>query len=133
MFDPDGQLKAKVIADRDLGNQIGLQHTPTIFVIGNGGAATPAVEVDDYAEIGQIIAGHAPESACRPRRAKKAAPKEGAGKENSSADQLDNITLKIKTPSSRRAFFIAIYSDQRGALRFMPACLSLPTSTTNSS
>jgi len=40
VFDPDGQLRAKVIADRDMGNQIGLQHTPTIFVIGNGGAAT---------------------------------------------------------------------------------------------
>src|SRR5689334_8417833 len=30
VFDSDGQLKAKVIADRDLGTQIGLQHTPTI-------------------------------------------------------------------------------------------------------
>ncbi|HEV8494267.1 MAG TPA: thioredoxin domain-containing protein, partial [Candidatus Angelobacter sp.] len=41
VLDADGQLKAKVIADRDLGTQIGLQHTPTIFVIGSGGAATP--------------------------------------------------------------------------------------------
>src|ERR1700756_5718607 len=28
VLDPDGQLKAKIIADRNLGSQIGLQHTP---------------------------------------------------------------------------------------------------------
>ena len=55
VLDPDGQLKAKIIADRDLGNQIGLQHTPTIFVIGNGGPATPPVEIDDYSKIGQAV------------------------------------------------------------------------------
>jgi protein-disulfide isomerase len=55
VFDSDGQLKAKVIADRDLGTQIGLQHTPTIFVIGNGGAATPPIEVDDYSTLGQAV------------------------------------------------------------------------------
>ena len=55
VLDPDGQLKAKIIADRTLGTQIGLQHTPTIFVIGNGGAATPPVEIDDYSKIGQVV------------------------------------------------------------------------------
>ena len=55
VLDPDGQLKAKIIADRTLGNQIGLQHTPTIFVIGNGGAATPPIEIDDYSKIGQAV------------------------------------------------------------------------------
>ena len=53
--DPEGKLKEKIIADRDLGTQIGLQHTPTIFVIGNAGAATPAVEVEDRTQIDQII------------------------------------------------------------------------------
>jgi protein-disulfide isomerase len=56
VLDPDGQLKAKIIADRDLGSHIGLQHTPTIFVIGNGGAATPPVEIDDYSKISQTVA-----------------------------------------------------------------------------
>jgi protein-disulfide isomerase len=56
VLDPDGQLKAKIIADRDLGTQIGLKHTPTIFVIGNGGAATPPVEIDDYSKISQTVA-----------------------------------------------------------------------------
>src|ERR1051326_4472428 len=54
-LDTDGKLKEKVIADRDLGNRIGLQHTPTIFVIGNGGPATPPVEVDDYSKLGQTV------------------------------------------------------------------------------
>ena len=55
VFDSDGQLKNKVIADRDLGSRIGLQHTPTIFVVGNGGAATPAVEVEDRSKLSQIV------------------------------------------------------------------------------
>ncbi|HLK52018.1 MAG TPA: thioredoxin domain-containing protein [Candidatus Angelobacter sp.] len=55
VVDPEGKLKEKIIADRDLGTQIGLQHTPTIFVIGNAGAATPAVEVEDRTQIDQII------------------------------------------------------------------------------
>src|SRR5438270_3634345 len=53
--DPEGKLKDKVIADRELGTQLGLQGTPTIFVVGNGGAATPPVEVKDRAQLGQIV------------------------------------------------------------------------------
>ncbi|MGC2745595.1 MAG: thioredoxin domain-containing protein [Candidatus Angelobacter sp.] len=55
VLDPDGQFKAKILADREMGTQIGLQHTPTIFVVGNGGAATPAVEVEDRTKLDQII------------------------------------------------------------------------------
>jgi protein-disulfide isomerase len=79
VLDPDGQLKGKVIADRDFGNKIGLQHTPTIFVIGNGGASTPPVEVDDYSKIGQTVEDmlqKAPAAA----PAKKAAPKKATTK-----------------------------------------------------
>jgi hypothetical protein len=53
--DPEGKLKDKVIADRDLGTQIGIVHTPTIFVVGDGGTATPAVEVTDSSKLGQIV------------------------------------------------------------------------------
>lgn len=53
--DPEGKLKDKVIADRTLGTQIGLQHTPTIFVVGDGGPATPPVEVNDRSQLGQIV------------------------------------------------------------------------------
>jgi len=79
VLDPDGQFKAKIIADRTLGTQIGLQHTPTIFVIGNGGAATPPIEIDDYSKIGQAVEDmlqKAPAAA----PAKKTAPKKAATK-----------------------------------------------------
>jgi protein-disulfide isomerase len=55
VLDPDSKFKEKVLADRALGTQIGLQHTPTIFVVGNGGPATPAVEVTDRGQISQIV------------------------------------------------------------------------------
>jgi len=79
VLDPGGQLKAKIIADRNLGSQIGLQHTPTIFVIGNGGPATPPIEIDDYSKIGQAVEDmlqKAPAAA----PAKKAAPKKTTAK-----------------------------------------------------
>jgi len=79
VLDPDGQLKAKIIADRDLGTQIGLQHTPTIFVIGNGGAATPPIEIDDYSKIGQAVEEML-QKAPAPAPAKKAAPKKATTK-----------------------------------------------------
>lgn len=53
--DPDGKLTAKVKEDYNLGQKIGLEHTPTIFVIGNGGASTPFVEVVDRDQLSQII------------------------------------------------------------------------------
>src|SRR6476646_3656939 len=79
VLDPDGQLKANIIADRTLGSQIGLQHTPTIFVIGNGGPATPPIEIEDVSKIGQAIEDmlkKAPQAA----PAKKAAPKKTTAK-----------------------------------------------------
>jgi protein-disulfide isomerase len=79
VFDSDGQLKAKVIADRDLGTQIGLQHTPTIFVIGNGGAATPPVEIDDYSTLGRAVEDML-QKAPAPAPAKKTAPKKASTK-----------------------------------------------------
>jgi len=38
-----------------LGRKIGLEHTPTIFVIGQGAVSTPFVEVVDRAQLSQII------------------------------------------------------------------------------
>jgi protein-disulfide isomerase len=54
--DADGSLTAKVRADYDLAQRIGLQHTPTIFVIGQGGnVSTPFVEVLDRDKLTAII------------------------------------------------------------------------------
>src|SRR5258708_1512323 len=77
--DPEGKLKDKVIADRNLGSQIKLEHTPTIFVVGNGGPSTPAVEVTDRAQLSQIIEEMLQKSPPAPP-AKKAAPKKGTAK-----------------------------------------------------
>jgi protein-disulfide isomerase len=75
VVDPEGKLKEKVIADRNMGSQIGLAHTPTIFIIGNGGAATPAVEVDDRGKLGEII-----EDMLQKTTPPKSTPKKGAAK-----------------------------------------------------
>jgi protein-disulfide isomerase len=74
--DPDGKLAEKVQADLALGRKIGLEHTPTIFVIGQGAVSTPFVEVVDRAQLSQIIedmqkkAG--PAKAATPKSHKKA-------------------------------------------------------------
>ncbi|HEY5029617.1 MAG TPA: thioredoxin domain-containing protein [Candidatus Angelobacter sp.] len=80
VLDPDGQFKNKIQADRQMGNQIGLQHTPTIFVIGNGGAATPAVEVEDRTKLGQIIEDMLQKAPAAPAAKKPAAKKTTAKK-----------------------------------------------------
>ena len=75
VVDPEGKLKDKIMADREEGNKIGLQHTPTIFVVGAGGPATPAVEVEDRTQIDQII-----EDMQKKAGPAKAAPKKAAAK-----------------------------------------------------
>jgi protein-disulfide isomerase len=53
--DPEGKLAEKVRADYALGQRIGIEHTPTVFVIGKGTAATPFVEVVDRNQLSQNI------------------------------------------------------------------------------
>jgi|ERR1051326_4735422 protein-disulfide isomerase len=43
-IDADGSLKSKVQADTALGKELNISGTPAIYVVGNGGAATPAVQ-----------------------------------------------------------------------------------------
>jgi hypothetical protein len=80
VLDPDGQLKAKIIADRNLGTQIGLQHTPTIFVVGNGGPATPPVEIDDFSKIGPTVEDMLQKAPAAAAPAKKAPSKKATAK-----------------------------------------------------
>lgn len=74
--DPEGKLAEKVQADLSLGRKIGLEHTPTIFVIGQGAVSTPFVEVVNRDQLSQIIedmqkkAG--PAKAATPKSHKKA-------------------------------------------------------------
>ncbi len=56
VIDPDGKLTQLVTTDRALGGTVGLEHTPTIFVIGQGAqGSTQYVEVNDRSQLSQII------------------------------------------------------------------------------
>lgn len=50
--DPSGQLKAKVTADFNLGQQLGVNQTPTIYVVGEG---QQPMQVSDPAQIVSTI------------------------------------------------------------------------------
>ncbi len=55
VVDPQGKLAAAVRADRDLGTRIGLNHTPTIYVVSNKSNSKPFVEVVDRSQLFQLI------------------------------------------------------------------------------
>jgi len=55
MVDPKGELAAKVRADRDIGTRVGLEHTPTIYVVTSKTQGTPFVEVVDRTQLFQMI------------------------------------------------------------------------------
>ncbi len=54
-IDPMGKLAAEVKADFALGQRIGIEHTPTIWIVTNGSHAAPFVEVIDRTKLFQII------------------------------------------------------------------------------
>jgi len=54
--DPDGKLTHLVLADYSLGQRIGVEHTPTIWVVSSSGVSQPLVEeVKDREKLGQMI------------------------------------------------------------------------------
>jgi protein-disulfide isomerase len=53
--DPQGKLAALVKADYDLGQSIGIQHTPTIWIVTNKTSGTPFVEVVDRTRLYELI------------------------------------------------------------------------------
>jgi protein-disulfide isomerase len=55
VVDPDGKLAAKIQADRTAGTELGLQHTPTLYVVSNKHTGTPFVEVVDRTQLFQLI------------------------------------------------------------------------------
>lgn len=55
MVDPMGKLTAEVKADYALGQKIGIEHTPTIWIVTNGHNAPPFIEVVDRSKLFQII------------------------------------------------------------------------------
>ncbi len=55
VVDPLGKLAAEVKADYALGQRIGIEHTPTIWVVTNRTSGVPFVEVVDRSRLYQII------------------------------------------------------------------------------
>jgi protein-disulfide isomerase len=53
--DPQGTLTAAVKADFALGQRIGIQHTPTIWIVTSGSRGAPFIEVIDRNRLYQII------------------------------------------------------------------------------
>jgi protein-disulfide isomerase len=53
--DPQGKLAAEIEADRNLGNSLALNHTPTIYVVSNKKVGKPFVEVVDRSQLFQLI------------------------------------------------------------------------------
>jgi protein-disulfide isomerase len=54
-IDPAGKFAAEVQADVNLGLRIGVEHTPTIWIVTSAPHATPFVEVVDRSKLYQII------------------------------------------------------------------------------
>lgn len=55
VVDPSGALAAKVEADRQIGNRIPLDHTPTIYIVNDTGHGAPVTEVSDVTQLYQTI------------------------------------------------------------------------------
>ena len=55
VVDPDAKLAAGVKADYALGQSIGIQHTPTIWVVTNKTSGTPFVEVVDRTRLYELL------------------------------------------------------------------------------
>ena len=55
VIDPQKKLAGLVQADLDLGNRVGIQHTPTIWVVTNKRSGTPYIEVTDLNRLYSII------------------------------------------------------------------------------
>src|SRR5438876_1125204 len=55
VVDPQGKLAGLVNADKALGQKVGIQHTPTIYVVSSRNPSRPFVEVTDDKQLFQLI------------------------------------------------------------------------------
>jgi len=55
VIDPQGKFAAEVNADKELGKKIGIQHTPTLYVVSSRNPSRPFVEVTDTNQLFQLI------------------------------------------------------------------------------
>ncbi|HVH89163.1 MAG TPA: thioredoxin domain-containing protein [Terriglobales bacterium] len=81
VIDPDGKFAALVKADYAVGQRVGIEHTPTIYVVSNKSYGKPFVEVVDRSKLYSIIdemkseAGASKTSVARPAKTTKLAKK----------------------------------------------------------
>jgi protein-disulfide isomerase len=54
-LDPQNKLAEAVKTDFQLGQRIGLEHTPTVFVVSSNGEAVPFVETIDRQKLDRVI------------------------------------------------------------------------------
>jgi protein-disulfide isomerase len=55
VIDPQGQFAAEVNADRDIGKEIKLEHTPTVYVVSSRHPEKPYVEMKDASQLYALI------------------------------------------------------------------------------
>lgn len=78
VVDPDGKFASQVKSDFALGQRVGIEHTPTIYVVSNSTMGRPFVEVVDRSKLYSIIddmlsqAGSASTPAAKPKPTKVA-------------------------------------------------------------
>lgn len=53
--DPQGKLASAVRSSKDVGTRVGIQHTPTLYVVSNRSTGTPFVEVVDRGKLFTLI------------------------------------------------------------------------------
>ena len=55
VVDPQGKLAEGINQDKNLGQRVGINHTPTIYVVSNKTQGKPFVEVVDRTQLFQLI------------------------------------------------------------------------------
>lgn len=79
VIDPMGELSAKVKADAQLGQRVGLDHTPTIYVVSDTVRGKPFVEVVDRSQLYSIIDQAMKDASANPAPRKTASASKSTG------------------------------------------------------
>ena len=79
VIDPMGELSAKVKADAQLGQRVGLDHTPTIYVVSDTVRGKPFVEVVDRSQLYSIIDQAMKDASANPAPHKTASASKSTG------------------------------------------------------
>jgi protein-disulfide isomerase len=74
-LDPEGKLASLVKADYALGQRIGIEHTPTIWIVTANSKGAPFVEVVDRTKLYQLIDQALADTASAPKTTAAAKPK----------------------------------------------------------